>query len=666
MDLTIIIPTRDRNDSVVECVLALAHNEADIVVVDDGSREPVALPSNCGRVIRHSRHRGRPAAINTGLNEALYDRVLVIDDNIYASPDMVIRLVDEFAIRKNLKLGLAARVMWDPDLPLTMTMKWMEDVRKFPAPILVSKSFVLAHGGYDENFSRRLEDLELQLRLKQHGFELHTVEAAVGFQHNSFRIRDLVEREFLDGVSTVFLHSKFPDFMPQIDDTDALIRNESQDRDAEAAVDEISLLEQSGSNILPTGASELYTHVCRYYFQHGVFEGLKDIGDVKQRRPNAAMGAIYNHAAFLETIAEFDEAKRLFRLVRDGPDQEYWDGAEYHLGCIENEMGNPAASHAHFLECLRFNPAHNEVRRILNNPTMYREADANVFEIIEPAASPRVLFVLFGGLSNVVAAFPVVSALRERFHCETGWLTSKDYVPLVKASFADVVYEGDRHAMMPWDWIHSQGYTHIFFADPETNNDEWQKSGLHPIDFMARKCGVKLETRRTWLQPSAKAIFEAEEFLRQYGLTRGTFLTASLSDGKGRHWPNSNLMKLAQQLDTPTIVFGKRSDPEIPGTIACIEKPFQVIATLICWSYFYLGPASGISWLATTTDTPMAVIFDPLHQDPTKSDFREALRGERDDIQEWDIYTGLQTVLTHVESKLDRLKSGLLVTPAFS
>jgi hypothetical protein len=59
----------------------------------------------------------------------------------------------------------------------------------------------------------------------------------------------------------------------------------------------------------------------------------------------------------------------------------------------------------------------------------------------------------------------------------------------------------------------------------------------------------------------------------------------------------------------------------------------------------------------------MAVIFDPLGQAPG---FRQTLQEERDDIQEWDIYTGLETVLTHVESKLDRLNSGLVVTPAFS
>ena len=666
MDVTIIIPTRDRNDTVVECLLALEHNEADILVIDDGSKDPVSLPPNSGRVIRHDRHRGRAAAINTGLRAALHDTVLVMNDNVYAAPDMVIRLVDEFAIQNNPKIGLAARVVWDPDLPLTLTMKWMEDVKKFPAPMLVSKSFVLAHGGYDENFSRRLEDLELQLRLKLHGFELRTVSSAVGFQHESFRIRDLIEREFTDGASAVFLHSKFPDFMPQIDDTDALVRNENQTHDAEAAVDEIALLEQSGSNILPAGASELYTHVCRYYFLHGVFEGLKDIGHIQQRRPNPGIIAIYNHAALLESIGEFDEARRLFRLVRDGRDEEYWDRAEYHLGYIEGELGNPAASHAHFLECLRCNPAHYKARRILNNPTMYREVDPNVFEIIEPAAAPRVLFVVFGGLSNVINAFPVVTALRERFHCETGWLTSAEFVPLVKASFADAVFGRDPRDITPWDWIHSRGFTHIFFAEPEANYDEWQESGLHPIDFMARKCGVKLETRRAWLEPDADAIFDAEEFLRQHGLTRGMFITASLGDGAARHWPNSNLMKLAQQLDMPTIVFGSGANTQIPGTISCVEKPFQVIAALIRWSCFYLGPASGISWLATTANTPMAVILDPLQQIPKQAGFREVLRGERDDISEWDIYTSLPAVLAHIESRITPLNKDFVLTPASS
>jgi hypothetical protein len=658
MDVTIIIPTYNRNSIVAECVLALDHNDAEIIVVDDCSEIPVVLPGDRGRLIRHKRHLGRAAAINTGLEAAAHEPVLIVNDDIYAAPDMVIRLVDEFAIHNNPKLGLAPRVVWDPDLPLTLTMKWMEDANKFQPPILLWKPFVLAHGGYDENFSQRLEDLELQLRLKQDGFELRTIESAVGFQHSSMKIRDLIERQFMNGVSAVFLRSKFPEFMPEIDDMDALIRNENQSPDAEAAVDEIALLEQSGSGVLPAGAAELYIHVCRHYLLHGVFEGLKDIGDIKPRRPDTSTLAIYNHASRLESIEEFDEARRLFRLVRERPHEEYWDGAEYHLGCIERKLGNPAAAYLHFVECLRRNPGHNKAGRILNNPAIYREAGSNVFEIIEPAALPRVLFIVFGGLSNIVNAFPVVTALRERFHCETGWLTSPDYVSLVKASFADAVYAAETPGLLPWEWIHSMGFTHVFFADPEANREEWEKSGFSAIDFMARKCGVQLETHRAWLEPDADAIFEAEEFLRQSGLSRGAFVTAAHGEGEARHWPNSNLMKLAKQLDMPLIIFGKRTDPEIPGVISCIGKPFQVIASLIRWSSFYLGPCCGVSWLATTTHTPMGIILDPVQRVPFEKGFSEALRGEKDNIQEWDIYVSLQTVLAHIEAHLERSGTG--------
>ncbi len=39
-------------------------------------------------------------------------------------------------------------------------------------------------------------------------------------------------------------------------------------------------------------------------------------------------------------------------------------------------------------------------------------------------------------------------------------------------------------------------------------------------------------------------------------------------------------MNLAQQVDVPTVIFGTKAGTEIPGTIQCLEKPFQVIAAL--------------------------------------------------------------------------------------
>src|ERR1051326_530010 len=355
MNVTIIIPTYNRHSLAEECVVALDHNEAEIIVVDDGSDMPVMLSSKKCRLVRHQRHRGRAAAINTGLKASTHPLVLIINDDIYASPDMVVRLVDEFGMHNNPKLGLAPRIVWDPDIPRTLTMKWMEDANKFQPPVLLWKDFALNHGGYDEHFSGRLEDLELQLRLEQYGFELRTVEAAVGFQHKSIKVADLIDQEFMYGVSTVFLHSKFPEFMPHIRDIDALKRNENQSADACALVEEISLLEQSGSTVFPAGAPDLYVHICRHYLLHGIFEGFKDIGDCKPKHTAPGTVAIYNHAAILESIAEFDEARRLFRLVRDRSDEQYWAGAEFHLGCIEKELGNPSAAELHWMECPRWN-----------------------------------------------------------------------------------------------------------------------------------------------------------------------------------------------------------------------------------------------------------------------------------------------------------------------
>lgn len=652
MKLTIIVPTYERISSVVECVAALEHNDAEIIVVDDASPQPVLLPPDSARIIRHVRHRGRAAAINTGLKAASSDLVLIMPDDLYAAPDMVDRLVNEFERHNDPRVCLVPRVVWDPDVPLTLTMKWIEDNKKFQPPLLLWKPFVLEHGGYDEDFSKRSEDTELQLRLKQQGFTVRPVDSAVGFQNNVLKVRDLVEREFLEGVSAVFLHSKFPDFMPLVDDAETLAKNETQSPDADAAVEEIALLEQSGSTVLPAGANELYVHVCRHYFQHGIFEGLKDIGGMKPRRANWGTQAIYREASHLESIGEFDEARRLFHLVLHRPNEGHWAGAEYHLGCIESQLADTRAAHFHFTECLKLNPGHSQARRALNVPSFYREIEPNVFEAIDPAAAPKVLFIAFGNLSHVVNAFPVIVALREKFNSETVWLTSPEYVSLARTSFADAVRESEPRGIVPWNWIKAQGFTHVFFPEPGINQEEWGESRLHAIDFMARKCGVRLETHKSWLEPGADSLFEAEEFLRQHSLTRNGFITASCVSDGSRHWPNSNLMKLARQIDVPVVLFTNKGDAPIPGTLPCHNKPFEVMAALIRWSSFYIGGNSGVSWLATTTHTPMAVFLDPGVPNRMQSSFRKVLDGERNGIEEFDIYAGIHTVLDHVERKI--------------
>jgi GT2 family glycosyltransferase len=380
MDLSIIIPTYNRNQKIGECLEALGHNDAEIIVVDDGSTTPVEVPSAVRR-LRHDSNRGRAAALNKGLRAASHDVVLIMDDDIYASPDMIVRMVDEFVVWNNPKLALVGRVVWDPEVRLTPTMRWMEEFGPFrdiaanrsgllsnltTVNTILWRPFVLEHGGFDEKFPHSgLEDVELGLRLRKQGLETRLLASAVGYHNQTMRVQDLIQRELSEGRSAVYLHAKFPEFIPQVSDVETLMRNVEREKEATAAAEELTLLETSDSSRVPSGAADLFMLIYRHYFLQGIVNGLANLGTARQAQRSNTTLAIYNEASRLESMEEFSEARRLFRLVRGRNDSEYWAGAEYHLGVIETILGNPEAARFHFEGCLGLDPSHGKAREAL-------------------------------------------------------------------------------------------------------------------------------------------------------------------------------------------------------------------------------------------------------------------------------------------------------------
>ena len=90
-----MVPTRDRAALLREAVdsaLGQVGVAAEVLVVDDGSAEPVALPAHPRlRVVQHLRPRGVSAARNTGTALATTPLVAFLDDDDVLRPHMLAR-----------------------------------------------------------------------------------------------------------------------------------------------------------------------------------------------------------------------------------------------------------------------------------------------------------------------------------------------------------------------------------------------------------------------------------------------------------------------------------------------------------------------------------------------------------------------------------------------
>ena len=108
--VSIIVPAYNEGRNIAKCLdslLSLEYPEYEIIVVDDGSRDDTADvveqyvrskgASNKVRLIRHERNKGKAAAVNTGIRNAKYDYVAVLDADSHVSRDSLLWVMPHFA-----------------------------------------------------------------------------------------------------------------------------------------------------------------------------------------------------------------------------------------------------------------------------------------------------------------------------------------------------------------------------------------------------------------------------------------------------------------------------------------------------------------------------------------------------------------------------------------
>lgn len=130
--LTVVIPTRDREQRLAETLTALGGQSGlegglEVVVVDDGSDpvlEPDPAPENLDlQWIRQGR-RGPAAARNRGIAEARAPRVLLLGDDTRPAPGALGEHL-RTAAASATPVAVQGHIDWDPEAPVTPLMRFL-------------------------------------------------------------------------------------------------------------------------------------------------------------------------------------------------------------------------------------------------------------------------------------------------------------------------------------------------------------------------------------------------------------------------------------------------------------------------------------------------------------------------------------------------------------
>jgi glycosyltransferase involved in cell wall biosynthesis len=190
----------------IESLLAQTLSPAEILVIDDGSRDnsaELAARYPAVRLIRHERNRGLAAARNTAFRAARSELVGSLDADCIAAPDWLANLAPHLGDREIAGVGgsLAEGVqvsVADRWRRAHMPQEWGPASIRNPKFLygcnnLFRKSAVLEAGGYNEAMRTNGEDCDLSGRLRAQGWQLIYDPAARATHLRSDSVRSILD-----------------------------------------------------------------------------------------------------------------------------------------------------------------------------------------------------------------------------------------------------------------------------------------------------------------------------------------------------------------------------------------------------------------------------------------------------------------------------------------
>ncbi|HVU73319.1 MAG TPA: glycosyltransferase [Mycobacteriales bacterium] len=241
--ISVLVPTYRRPELLRMCVTSLVAQRVpagtvEIVVVDDASGDETTavlgeLQAQVPGLIALTQHenRGPAAARNAAVAASSGSLLLFVDDDVVAHEDLVATHLALHADGDE-KAGVVGLVEWLPTLDITRFMRWLDTtdlqfsfhtrLRAGPLPhpadafytcnLSMQRTMFDIAGGFDERFPYpAYEDIELALRLAQHGFVLSYRPEALAWHARPVTLAQFRARMVKVGESAELLRRTHPD-----------------------------------------------------------------------------------------------------------------------------------------------------------------------------------------------------------------------------------------------------------------------------------------------------------------------------------------------------------------------------------------------------------------------------------------------------------------------
>ncbi len=239
--LSVVIPTYNRRAILRKTLLAfasqtLAHDQFEVIVVDDGSNDETAdmvrrFKSSFSLRLESQSHQGANAARNRGIQAAKGSVVVITGDDMVPEPRFLeahLAFHRQQPAETDAMLGF---IDWSPEITVTPFMRYLvspeggqqfafhevkngkADFRLFyTSNVSLKRGFLLRQPVlFDTDFTYpAYDDTELGYRLAKQGMQLHYNALAVTCHHHEMTVEGFIERQRKAGHMAVLLARKHP------------------------------------------------------------------------------------------------------------------------------------------------------------------------------------------------------------------------------------------------------------------------------------------------------------------------------------------------------------------------------------------------------------------------------------------------------------------------